>query len=50
MKATILYCPYDVRYEERDDPKILKPTDCNGTLVAAPDVPSDELIPNMLAL
>lgn len=27
MKATVLYGPGDVRFEERDDPKILKPTD-----------------------
>ena len=27
MKATILYGPRDVRFEERDEPKILKPTD-----------------------
>ncbi len=27
MKGTILYGPRDVRFEERDDPKVLKPTD-----------------------
>jgi threonine dehydrogenase-like Zn-dependent dehydrogenase len=27
MKGTILYGPRDVRFEERDDPKIVKPTD-----------------------
>ena len=27
MKGTILYGPRDVRFEERDDPKIIKPTD-----------------------
>ena len=27
MKATVLYGPRDVRFEERDEPKILKPTD-----------------------
>ncbi len=27
MKATVLHGPGDVRFEERDDPKILKPTD-----------------------
>jgi threonine dehydrogenase-like Zn-dependent dehydrogenase len=27
MKATILYGPRDIRFEERDEPKILKPTD-----------------------
>lgn len=27
MKATVLYGPRDIRFEERDEPKILKPTD-----------------------
>jgi len=27
MKATMLYGPRDVRFEDREDPKILKPTD-----------------------
>lgn len=27
MKATVLYGPRDVRFEERDEPKIVKPTD-----------------------
>ncbi|HUI30221.1 MAG TPA: zinc-dependent alcohol dehydrogenase family protein [Candidatus Acidoferrales bacterium] len=27
MKATVIYGPRDVRFEERDDPKIIKPTD-----------------------
>lgn len=27
MQATILYGPRDIRFEERDEPKILKPTD-----------------------
>ncbi len=27
MKASVLYGPRDVRFEERDDPKIIKPTD-----------------------
>lgn len=27
MKATVLYGPRDVRFEEREDPKIIKPTD-----------------------
>ena len=27
MKATVLYGPRDVRFEERDPPKITKPTD-----------------------
>jgi len=27
MKATLIYGPHDVRFEERDTPKIIKPTD-----------------------
>src|SRR5712675_347985 len=27
MKGAVLYAPGDVRFEERDDPKIIKPTD-----------------------
>ena len=27
MRATVLYAPRDVRFEERDAPKILEPTD-----------------------
>jgi threonine dehydrogenase-like Zn-dependent dehydrogenase len=27
MKASVLYGPRDIRFEERDDPKIIKPTD-----------------------
>ena len=27
MKGTVLYGPRDVRFEERPEPKILKPTD-----------------------
>ncbi len=27
MRGTILYAPHDVRFEHREDPKILKPTD-----------------------
>jgi threonine dehydrogenase-like Zn-dependent dehydrogenase len=27
MKGTVIYGPRDVRFEERDDPKIIKPTD-----------------------
>ena len=27
MKGTVLYGPRDVRYEERPEPKILRPTD-----------------------
>jgi hypothetical protein len=27
MKATMLYGPGDVRFEERPDPKIIEPTD-----------------------
>jgi len=34
MKATMLYGPRDVRFEERDDPKITKPTDAIIKIVA----------------
>ncbi|MEO7102327.1 MAG: IMP dehydrogenase, partial [Gemmatimonadaceae bacterium] len=27
MKATMLYAPRDIRFEDRPDPTILKPTD-----------------------
>ena len=27
MKGTVLYGPRDIRFEDRDDPKILEPTD-----------------------
>jgi threonine dehydrogenase-like Zn-dependent dehydrogenase len=27
MKGTVLYGPRDIRFEERDDPEIIKPTD-----------------------
>jgi threonine dehydrogenase-like Zn-dependent dehydrogenase len=27
MRATVLYGPGDIRFEERDDPKIVEPTD-----------------------
>src|SRR3954463_15507912 len=27
MKATVLYGPGDIRFEDREDPKIVKPTD-----------------------
>jgi threonine dehydrogenase-like Zn-dependent dehydrogenase len=27
MRGTVLYAPYDVRFEEREEPRILKPTD-----------------------
>lgn len=27
MKATMLYGPRDIRFEDRPDPQILKPTD-----------------------
>ena len=27
MKGAVLYAPRDVRFEERDDPRIIKPTD-----------------------
>src|SRR5207244_1830932 len=64
MQGAVLYGPRDVRFEERDDPKIRKPTDAvsrialplwrvplaDGTLVATPEVPSKELIPSLLTL
>ena len=34
MKGTILYGPRDVRYEERDEPNILHPTDAIVRLAA----------------
>ena len=34
MKGTILYGPRDVRFEERDEPKILQPTDAILRLAA----------------
>ncbi len=83
MRGAVLYGPRDVRFEERDVPRIVKPTDviiritatcvcgsdlwpyrgihtaqapflrvplADGTLVAAPDVPSDDMVPSLLAL
>jgi threonine dehydrogenase-like Zn-dependent dehydrogenase len=35
MKGTILYGPRDVRFERRDDPKIIKPTDAIIKITAA---------------
>ncbi|HHY67064.1 MAG TPA: alcohol dehydrogenase catalytic domain-containing protein, partial [Alicyclobacillus sp.] len=35
MKGAVLYGPGDVRFEELDDPKILKPTDAIIRIVAA---------------
>lgn len=35
MKATILYGPQDVRFENREEPKILKPTDAVIRIAAA---------------
>ncbi len=35
MKGTVLYGPRDVRFEERDDPKITKPTDAIISISAA---------------
>jgi threonine dehydrogenase-like Zn-dependent dehydrogenase len=35
MQGTILYAPRDIRFEKRDDPKILKPTDAIIKIVAA---------------
>jgi threonine dehydrogenase-like Zn-dependent dehydrogenase len=36
MKATMLYGPRDVRFEERDDPKITQPTDAIIRIKPAP--------------
>src|SRR2546422_297912 len=70
MRGAVMYGPGDVRVEERDDPRIVDPTDAiirvsmgalgtqaellrvplaDGTLVATPDIPSDDLIPSLLA-
>jgi hypothetical protein len=42
MRGTILYGPGDVRFEKRDDPKIVKPTDAiikiSATCVCGSDV------------
>ena len=42
MRGTILYGPGDVRFEKRDDPKIVKPTDAiikiSATCVCGPDL------------
>lgn len=35
MKATVLYGPWDVRFEEREEPRILKPTDAIIRVTAA---------------
>ena len=34
MKGTILYGPRDIRFEERDEPKIIEPTDATLRLAA----------------
>src|SRR5437588_597717 len=47
MRGAVLYAPHDVRIDDRADPKIVEPTD--GTLVATPDIPDDDLIPSFLA-
>jgi len=42
MRGAILYAPGDVRFEERDDPRIIKPTDAiinmSATCVCGPDL------------
>ncbi len=35
MRGAVLYGPRDLRFEERDDPKILKPTDAIIRISAA---------------
>ena len=35
MKATMLYGPRDIRFEDRPDPQILKPTDAIVRIAAA---------------
>ena len=35
MKATVLYGPRDIRFEQRDDPRLLKPTDAIIRITAA---------------
>src|SRR3954467_4662250 len=35
MKATVLYGPRDIRFEQRDDPKIVEPTDAILRISAA---------------
>jgi threonine dehydrogenase-like Zn-dependent dehydrogenase len=34
MRGAVLYGPGDIRYEDRDDPKILQPTDAVLRLAA----------------
>ena len=34
MKGTILYGPRDIRFEERDEPQIIEPTDAILRLAA----------------
>src|SRR5438034_173080 len=65
MKGAVLYSAGDVRFEERPEPTILEPTDAiirvaaasrlrvplaDGTLVATPDLPPDDLVPSLLTL
>ena len=48
MKGAVLHAPYDVRFEERPDPKIEQPTDaimrsrpcCNHDVALSPTRPS----------
>ena len=39
MQGAVLYGPYDVRFEEREDPKIIEPTDAVIRLVNAKQEP-----------
>jgi NADPH:quinone reductase-like Zn-dependent oxidoreductase len=41
MKGTILYGPRDIRFEERDEPKIIEPTDATLRLAATSVCGSD---------
>src|SRR6266550_1462001 len=61
MRGAVLYAPGDVRFEERDDPRIIKPTDAiismSATCVCGSDLwpyrganPVTQPIPNLLAL
>jgi len=36
MKGTILYGPRDIRFEEREEPQIIEPTDANAGRLLQP--------------
>ncbi len=46
MRGTVLYGPYDVRFEERETPTIIKPTDAIVT-ISATCVCGSDLWPNL---